>query len=296
MIRLKTLAFALLAGSAAALSASAAAAEAERPEIAARLPDDIKKLGVIRNGVIGTFSPYTITNPDKSVTGAAMDLTAALEKILGVKIETSLTGGHTASMLGLASGRIDATLEPVGDFPDREENYDFVDYVQEFVVFLVPKGNPKKINDITDTCGLRISVMAAGSAERTIRAQSEICKKEGKPAITVLSYEGQAAPTLAVSSGRADAFFSSQAPLAYFASQGNGRFELAAVGRRNGFGDLFQGAAVKKGSPLGPVLLDAFKVLFEDGTYDAVMKKWGLENNRIAAPGMNYASNPPASK
>lgn len=265
-------------------------AQAMNPELNARLPEAIRSAGVIRNCVIGSFSPYTITRTDKSLEGAAMDLTEALGEVLGVKIETTKIAGHTATMLGLKSGRYDISLEPVGDYPDREENYDFIDYVKEYVVFAVKKGNPTGIQDLSDTCGLKVSVMAAGSAERVIKQQSDVCVKDGKKPVKVLSFEGQAAPAMALTSGRADAFFSSQAPLSYFVSQSGGKLELAAVGKKNGFSDIWQGAVVMKGNPLGPVVLDAFKVLFENGTYRAVMEKWNLRNNLLDAPGMNLAT------
>ncbi|WP_303163270.1 transporter substrate-binding domain-containing protein, partial [uncultured Sutterella sp.] len=173
---------------------------------------------------------------------------------------------------------------------DSWEFTDFVDYVQEFVVFAVKKGNPHNIRSIADTCGLRVSVMAAGSAERVIKKQSEVCVKEGKKPVTVLSFEGQAAPTMALSSGRADAFFSSQAPLTYFVSQSGGKLELAAVGEKNGFSDIFQGAVLPKGSALTPVILEGMKVLFKNGTYQAVLDKWNLTYNKLEAPGINLAT------
>ena len=60
--------------------------------------------------------------------------------------------------------------------------------------------------------------MAGGSAERVIKDQAEKCKADGKEAITVQSYTDQPSSILAVRSKRADAFFSSQAPLTYFVS------------------------------------------------------------------------------
>lgn len=274
------------------LSAAAAEIPAQKldPALNARLPEAIKAAGVIKNCVIGSFSPYTITRADKSIEGAAMDITKALSEVLGVKIETTKIAGHSATMLGLKSGRYDVSTEPVGDYPDREANYDFVDYVREFVVFAVKKGNPHNIRSLADTCGLKVSVMAAGSAERVIKEQSKVCVKEGKKPVTVLSFEGQAAPAMALSSGRADAFFSSQAPLTYFVAQSGGKLELAAVGQKNGFDDIYQGAVVMKGNPLAPVLLDALKVLFENGTYKAVMEKWNLDYNQLEAPGLNLAT------
>ncbi|TMV77807.1 transporter substrate-binding domain-containing protein, partial [Thioclava sp. BHET1] len=110
---------------------------------------------------------------------------------------------------------------------------------------------------------------------------------------TVLSYTDQPSSILAVRSNRADAFFSSQAPLTYFVEQAHGQLELSGQGQKNGFSDLFQGAVVPKGSPLGPVLVDAFKELMKDGSYAAIMKKWHLDGNMIDQPGMNLGGTLP---
>jgi polar amino acid transport system substrate-binding protein len=81
--------------------------------------------------------------------------------------------------------------------------------------------------------------------------------------------------------------------LTYFVQQSNGQLELAAVGQANGFDDLFQGTVVPKDSPLGPVILEAYKKLYENGTYAAIMKKWGLANNMLKTPGINLAGKRP---
>ena len=59
--------------------------------------------------------------------------------------------------------------------------------------------------------------------------------------------------------------------------------ELAAVGKSNGFGRIVQGAVVAKGSPLGPVLLDAYRVLFANGTYKASWRSGGSDTTRSAS-------------
>ncbi|MGO8426025.1 ABC transporter substrate-binding protein, partial [Rhizobium ruizarguesonis] len=84
----------------------------------------------------------------------------------------------------------------------------------------------------------RIAVMAGGSAEKVIQVQAEKFKADGKPALEVQSYTDQPSSILSVRSKRADAFFSSQAPLTYFVSQANGKLELSGVGQKNGFDDL----------------------------------------------------------
>ncbi|WP_320197663.1 ABC transporter substrate-binding protein [Agrobacterium sp. rho-13.3] len=255
-------------------------------ELNARLPEKVRTEGKMISVNNGSFPPYEIVTGTE-LTGASADLTDAIGQLLGVKIEHATVGGLPALLSGVNSGRYQFAFGPVGDFKTRQEANDFVDWVQEFVVFAVQKGNPKGVVSLDTACGTRIAVMAGGSAEKVIKAQAEKCVADGKPAVEVQSYTDQPSSILSVRSKRADAFFSSQAPLTYFVSQANGQLELTGIGEKNGFDDLFQGAVVPKGSPLGELLRDSVKVLIDNGTYGIIMKKWGLENNMIKTPGIN---------
>ncbi|SEG85235.1 polar amino acid transport system substrate-binding protein [Nonomuraea solani] len=268
-----------------------AAAQTKDQALHDRLPDKVRQTGKLVSVNNGSFPPYEIAGPDgRSLTGAAADMSEALGQLLGVKIEHVTVDGLPSSLTGIASGRYDFAIGPVGDFADRQKNNDFVDWVKEYVVFAVPKGNPDKIGSVADTCGLKISVMAGGSAEAVIKSRSAACVKEGKPKITVQSYKDQPTSVLAVSSGRADAFFSSQAPLTYFVAQAGGKLELAGKGQANGFDDLFQGAVVGKDSPLRDVLKDGFQKLMDNGTYAKIMDKWGTAGNKLDRAGVNLAT------
>ncbi|GAA4612385.1 ABC transporter substrate-binding protein [Actinoallomurus liliacearum] len=255
-----------------------------------RLPAKVKSAGKLISVNNGSFPPYEIAGSDgRSLTGAAADMATALSQLIGVKIEHVTVDGLPSELSGIKAGRYDFAIGPIGDFPERETANDFVDWVREFVVFAVPKGNPKHISSIADTCGLKISVMAGGSAEDVIKKQAQTCVQQKKPAVQVQSYKDQPTSILAVRSGRADAFFSSQAPLTYFVKEAGNALELAGTGKANGFDDLFQGAVVAKGSPLRDVLVDAFKELIANGTYGKVMTKWGLSANSLDKPGVNLA-------
>lgn len=268
------------------LSGAASADQTMDPALHARLPEAIRTAGRMISVNNGSFPPYDIV-VGTDLTGASADLTEAVGQVLGVKIDHASVGGLTALLAGINAGRYQFAFGPIGDFKSREDVNDFVDWVQEYVVFAVPKGNPKGIASLDTACGSRVAVMAGGSAERVIQVQAETCKKEGKPQLDVLSFTDQPSSILAVRSRRADAFFSSQAPLTFFVSQANGQLELTAVGQKNGFEDLYQGAVTPKNSPLAGVLRDAIKILMDNGTYAGIMKKWGLENNMIKQPGIN---------
>lgn len=282
-----------------AFAAPARAAEVKIPAqsvdaaLRARLPAEIRESGELISVNNGSFPPYEIALGAHQLEGATADLGLAVAELLGLKLHHETVSGLAAELAGIKAGRYQVALGPIGDFPDREKVNDFVDFVQEFVVFAVQKGNPAGLHDLADTCGKRISVMSAGSAERVIKKQSSDCVAAGKTAVEVQSYTDQPTAILAVRAGRADAFFSSQAPLTYFVQQAGGTLELTAVGHRNGFSDLYQGSVVPKDGALRDVLLAAYQKLFDNGTYALIMKKWGLENNMLKAPGINLAGNPP---
>ncbi len=288
---LSALSAVLMAGSAMAQE-QAIPKQTVNEELRARLPEKIRTEGKMISVNNGSFPPYEIVTGTE-MDGASEDMTEALGQLLGIKIEHATVGGLPALLAGVNSGRYQFAFGPVGDFKSREEANDFVDWVQEFVVFAVQKGNPKGIVSLDTSCGNRIAVMAGGSAERVIQAQAEKCKTDGKEPVTIQSYTDQPSSILAVRSKRADAFFSSQAPLTYFVSQANGQLELTGVGEKNGFDSLYQGAVVPKGSELGPLLHDAIKVLMDNGTYEIIMKKWGLENNVLKQPGINLGGQLP---
>ncbi|WP_454857576.1 ABC transporter substrate-binding protein [Rhizobium binxianense] len=293
MKKMACLAFAGMMVSSAALAQDAALPKLSvKEELKAKLPESIRTAGKMISVNNGSFPPYEIVTGTE-MTGASAELTDAIGQVLGVKIEHETVGGLPALLAGINSGRYQFAFGPVGDFKSREEANDFVDWVQEYVVFAVQKSNPKGITSLDTACGHNIAVMAGGSAEKVIQVQAEKCKTDGKDPLTVQSFTDQPSSILAVRSKRSDAFFSSQAPLTYFVSQANGQLELTGVGQKNGFEDLYQGAVVPKGSPLGPVLRDAVKLLMENGTYAAIMKKWGLENNMIKEPGINLGGTLP---
>src|SRR5699024_1821946 len=224
---------------------------------------------------------------ESSNTGASTDLLNALGELWGVEVEEQTVDGLSSILTGISADRYDMGFGPIGDFKERQENIDFVDFVQEFVVFAVEAGNPESITDLESTCGKKVSVQAGGSAEKVIKEQSDACTEAGEDAIEVMSFKDQPQSILAVQSGRAHAFFSSQAPLTYFVQESKGQLELAGTDSDNGFETLYQGAVVPKDSELGEVLEDSLQELFDNGTYAAIMKKWNLEANMIDKPGVN---------
>lgn len=258
-------------------------------DLHSKLPQKIQDSGTLTSVNSGSFPPYTVVDGEGQVTGATADLAKAMGEILDIKIEHESVDGLASILTGMDAGRYDIALGPIGDFPERQKQATFVDWVQEYVVFAVQSGNPKGIESLETTCGKKIAVQAGGSAEAVIKEQSEKCSKDGNPRVEVQSYKDQPSSILAVQSGRSDAFFSSQAPLTYFVQESNGQLELTGTGQKNGFDDLYQGLLVPKDSGMEEAFLGALKILHENGTYDQIMDKWGLSENKLDEPGVNLA-------
>lgn len=254
-----------------------------------KLPKEILDSGIITVVNATSTPPFEMLDEKGQLAGASVDLANAVSELLGVKFHHEVVTGFPAILMGINSGRYQLTMGPAGDFPDRQVSNDFVDWVQEHVVFAVPKGNPKAINSMAEACGVRVAVFAGGAAEKAAKRQAETCKSNNKPELEVQTYADEPAAVLAVRASRADAFFTSQTVLRHFVKGSNGALEIAGTGSDNGFPHLYQGAVVAKNSPVGPVLLAAMEELFNDGTYAAIMKKWELESNMIPRPGINMA-------
>ncbi|WP_020499456.1 ABC transporter substrate-binding protein [Sciscionella marina] len=255
-----------------------------------RLPAKIKARGSLIAVNNGSFPPYTIAGSDgRALRGVSADLATSLGQLLGIRIENVTVDGLPSQLTGIKAGRYDLTLGPTGDFPKRQKQNDFVDWVKEYVVFAVRKGNPKHIGSIEDTCGLRIAVMSGGSAEDVLREQVKRCAGARKPAPDIQSYKDQPSAVLAVQADRADGFFSSQAPLTYFVNMAGKDLQLAGVGKPNGFDTLYQGAVVPKNGPLRDVLTAAINELVRNGTYGKILSAWKVSHNGLDKAGINLA-------
>jgi polar amino acid transport system substrate-binding protein len=175
---------------------------------------------------------------------------------------------------------------------DREAIVDMVNWTEERVFFAVQQGNPTGLESIETACGLRVAVMSGSSAEGTLqRHNEEFCSVQGEPPVEVQAHIETPAALLAVRAERADAFFTSGSVLRYYVEQVPDDLDLAAEDEDNAYGRLIQGAIIEKGSLLADALLAAFEVLFEDGTYEAIMEAAALDGNILqGGPAKNLAT------
>jgi polar amino acid transport system substrate-binding protein len=253
------------------------------------LPESVKSSNTLKLAGF-QFPPYAYFKEDgKTLQGMYVEVADELEKVFGVDIEFEILPSIGDVATSLKSDRFDASLSSLADLPTTEESFDFADWFREYVSFMVKKDNPKGINSLEDTCGTSIATLQGGPSEKVLKEKTIECTASGQDPIDIKTFADQNSAVLAVRSGRADAAFSQQIPLTYYVSQ-DPNFELAGTNQANGFPDLYFGAYALKGRPVINSILGAFEELREAGVYDALLKKYDIEANRLETFGINLAT------
>ena len=262
-----------------------AAPAASGGALAAELPEEIRSKGTLTVAADATYPPNEFLAEDgKTVVGMSPDLGEALAKVLGVRLEF-VNAPFDGILPGLAAGKYDIGFSSFTDTKEREQTVDFVTYYSAGTSFFVRADGGPPINVLADLCGHTIAVQKGTVQADDATAQASKCKSAGKPALKVLVLPDQPAANLALSSGRADVAMIDSPVAAYQVERSDGRFKL--VGKPYGTAPF--GIAVPKGSGLAKPLLHAVQAIMRDGTYDEVLKKWGVQVGAIDVPAINGA-------
>lgn len=255
--------------------------------LASSLPDSVKKSGTLKLATI-QLPPYAYKGDDgTTLQGINVDTVEALKSLLGINVTLDVAPGVADIYTGFKSAKYDASIAPLSDIPSTQANYDFAVWLSEYVVFLQQKTVAKTapVSSLTEACGHSIATIQGGTAQKVLETAQANCKTP----IKIDLYANQDAAILAVKSGRAEAAFSSQIPLTYYTKQDDTLTLMGANSTNNGFPPFWVGAFTPKNDPLAKTLLQAMDAMKAAGTYDAILKKWGITANKMDKFGMNLA-------
>jgi polar amino acid transport system substrate-binding protein len=233
-----------------------------------------------------TYAPNEFIAPDgHTVVGMDPDLGHALGKVLGVKFNF-VNASFDTIIPGLQSGKYDLGMSSFTDTKAREKVVDFVTYFSAGTSFyLKAKGGPTIVS-LASLCGRSVAV-ERGTTQATDAASQNIkCKKAKKPGVGVQVYPDQNSANLAISSGRAQVGMADSPVAAYIVKKSNGQFKLTG----KPYGTAPYGIAIPKSSGLAKPILAALKKLIANGTYAAILKKWGIQAGAITTPRINGAT------
>ncbi|HXX38645.1 MAG TPA: ABC transporter substrate-binding protein [bacterium] len=258
----------------------------EDASIAAAVPAALRAKGVLVVASDASYPPFESFAPDgKTIIGFDADLAHAIGAVLGLKAQMTNVS-FDEIIPGLAAKKYDIAMSSIGDTKKREEVVDFVTYYWNGTGIAVPTGNPKHLS--TDNlCGARVGV-ERGTLQQTsmLPADASACQARGKPAPIAEAFKDANETLLALASGRVDAVLADAVTLDYAASKSSSKFAVAGPIRRN---PSPGGVAIPKGSGLADPIHRAIAKLMANGTYKAIVNKWGLHSIAIDSSAINGA-------
>ncbi|MES9593713.1 ABC transporter substrate-binding protein [Streptomyces sp. NPDC094045] len=246
-------------------------------EAAAKLlPADVRAAGTLTIAASVSNPPgATYLADGRTVAGTDIDFADAVARKLGLRFKREVAS-FEAILPALGSGKYDVGTGNFGVTEERRRTIDFVTYINDGQGFAVRADSKlKKVTDLIQLCGLTVGTGAGTTFEVTLEENRHRCSDAGREPYDVKTYNDQGATWASLQQGRSDVVMSTINGLWYAVRQQEG------VRFLNEFKRLDVGFAFKKGTALAPAFQAAVNGLKADGTYDRILKKWGIGASAI---------------
>ena len=215
--------------------------------------------------------------PDESIVGTTMvgfdvDLMGAIATTLGVKYkENNITFDDIIG--GIKGGKYAIGNSSFTDEKSREKSVNFVDYFQAGEGVYSLSTSKLTFTGLSSFCGYKVAV-ETGTTEQA-DATSAVSKCPASKPLTVRSYPTQTEANAAVLSSQANFGFVDSQVAGYIVSLAKGKFKLVG----SAIEVAPYGIATPKtssGKKLAVAIEAAIKTLIANGTYHAILAKWGV--------------------
>jgi polar amino acid transport system substrate-binding protein len=231
--------------------------------------------------------------PDESINGTTMvgfdvDLMGAIATTLGVKYkENNVTFDDIIA--GINSGKYVIGNSSFTDEKSREKQVNFVDYFQAGEGVYALASSKVTFSGLSSFCGLKVAVETGTTEQSGANAEAKKCPASKKETVRAFSTQNEA--NTAVLSGQANVGFVDSQVAGYIVSLSQGKFKLVG----SAIEVAPYGIATPKsaaGLGLAKAIQAAIKTLMANGTYHAILAKYGVTAGALPASkiGLNGAT------
>ncbi|MFD1211933.1 ABC transporter substrate-binding protein [Arthrobacter sp. GCM10027362] len=229
--------------------------------------------GVLNVGIDLTYPPYDMLDGGKPA-GFDVEFMDAISAELGLKPKYTDTR-FAQIVAGIKADRYDVIASTLYISSARDKEVDFVPYFQTGNSIIVKEGQAA-LATAQDLCGKQVGVVTATVIAKILpAAESDKCKKAGKPAITVKEFPTDPEATQALLSGQVDAQMTDAAVAKTAVEKAKGRLSLSS---RQLIYPIAVGLAVQEGNAkMQQALKDGLEAMKASGKYDELLKKYNLE-------------------
>ncbi|MFF3224459.1 ABC transporter substrate-binding protein [Nocardia suismassiliense] len=256
--------------------------------IAAEVPHAIRDRGtLVVTGSSGTAPPLRFyADDDKTVVGSEIDFASLVADILGLKLDVRVAD-WAQNFVRIDSGEVDAFVSNVTVTEERKEKYDFATYRHDTVALEVPAQSTLEFKDRTSLAGKRIGVGSGTNQEQLLVKWNEQNRAQGLAPIDIAYFQQTSDYYLALASQRLDGFIGPNPTAIYHTATAK---QTKILGTFSGAGDALQGeiaVLTKKNSGLVTAVQKALNHAIEQGAYQQVIDRWGLQSEQVTESRIN---------
>ncbi|MEU9073151.1 ABC transporter substrate-binding protein [Kitasatospora sp. NPDC048538] len=246
---------------------------------AALLPEEVRAAGTLTFGASFGAPPtaFYADQATKKPAGIDVDFTDAVARVLGLTVQREEAAFETI-LPALDSGKFDVGTGNFGVTTARLRTIDFVTYIDDGQGFAVRRDDTRTepVTDLVQLCGLTVGTGAGTTFETTLNARKDVCAAAGRKPYEVKAFSDSGAVLTSLQQGRVDVLMSTINGLRYQAAQ-----EASGTRFLGEFHRLDVGFAFRKGSKLTPAFQAAVNQLIKDGTYERILRKWGVADSAV---------------
>jgi polar amino acid transport system substrate-binding protein len=258
-----------------------ALAQSPVPELVKMVPPDRAGKPFVLAVALGS-PPDDFRNDTGDIAGWEIDIMRAAMQSLGLQLELRPTTFDTL-IPGLQANRFDAATGQMGVTVVREKVVDMIGTLLGNELFAALADNPITVNSLEDLCGKTVAT-TRGSREMVFADEYQPkCAAAGKQPINALAFNDGNGAAEALMSRRAEVYWLGSTAVSYFVAQSQGRTKV--VGHYTD--TSYIGPALPKGSDMAAPLQSAIQHLMDNGTYQKIVTKWGLQDGAVNKAPLN---------
>lgn len=255
------------------------------------LPKDVQESGVLIIGTDPGYPPCDFVNEETGeIDGYNHSILMAMAPHLGVEIKQEALQ-FDGLIPGVQSGRFHGAMECMSDNAERREVVQFVDNALGANGLMVMKDNPAGITaDPLTMCGVKTGVQTATNFVENAAVFTANCEQEGLPGLEVTEFPSAADVGTALESGQISATFTSLATARWQEAQGRPVKSFASPLIPSDYHGII---VALENDDLAQALAGALSAAVADGSYQAAMKEWDIEELALLEPGVNLGETRP---
>jgi polar amino acid transport system substrate-binding protein len=227
------------------------------------------------------YAPKEFYNAKGQLVGSDVDMGNDIAARLGLK-PNWVNSVFDTIIEALESGKCDVIISAMGVTPARSKQIKQIAYDASGQTFVVLKGNPSHIGDVTKNplflCGHTVSVELGTMEQDELKSYVAKCSKAHKPSIPILSTAKADTSIEQLLTRKAQVLFQDEAPNAYLVLQRPDQFQI--LGK-----SVFKGpegiGVVKTNTALINAVIKVVRGMWRDGTLRKILVKWHMASDTL---------------